>query len=270
MELGTAQTLPALRTTTVVTKPNEVTTQGMGAPPINPNNAVNMNFGNGGGINFNFGPTTDALANSAYSFLNTTFAGNNAFVSNAISGAQNFYSGLVSPATRAASNQIEQNNRLLPTLYNSLLDTNNRAMTISENMTYASIQSQQYIANNAVREQSRMARRSGKPKGFCFITTACCEYAGLKDDCYILQTLRKFRDEYMAPNPELKPLIDEYYKIAPEIVAKIKARNNSENIFAWLKTEYIDKAIQEIEACDFEAALETYRAMVLFAKGYAQ
>lgn len=54
------------------------------------------------------------------------------------------------------------------------------------------------------------------------MTTACCEYKGLGDDCYELQTLRNLRDEYIRKQPYGEELIKNYYKEAPEIVIKIK------------------------------------------------
>ena len=65
-------------------------------------------------------------------------------------------------------------------------------------------------------------RSSGSSGNFsagvgCFITTVCCEYKGLADDCEELTILRKFRDTYVP-----KQLVKEYYKIAPKIVEIIK------------------------------------------------
>jgi len=50
----------------------------------------------------------------------------------------------------------------------------------------------------------------------CFLTTACCQYKGLPDDCEELTVLRKFRETFVS-----KPVIDEYERIAPRLAAKI-------------------------------------------------
>jgi hypothetical protein len=65
----------------------------------------------------------------------------------------------------------------------------------------------------------------------CFITTACVEYAGLSDDCYELQMMRKFRDEFISSLPEATSLLNDYYRTAPSIVQSIKLQKDSKDIF---------------------------------------
>lgn len=55
----------------------------------------------------------------------------------------------------------------------------------------------------------------------CFLTTACVEHAGLPDDCVELQSMRAFRDGYIASQPEGPGLIQEYYRDAPHVVQRI-------------------------------------------------
>ena len=57
----------------------------------------------------------------------------------------------------------------------------------------------------------------------CYLTSACVEAMQKSDDCFELTTLRRFRDEWLANQPGGKEEIEEYYRIAPEIVAKIHA-----------------------------------------------
>ena len=52
----------------------------------------------------------------------------------------------------------------------------------------------------------------------CFLTTACCQHKGLADGCDELQTLRAFRDSYMRPREDLRGLVQEYCRVAPDIV----------------------------------------------------
>ena len=67
---------------------------------------------------------------------------------------------------------------------------------------------------------------SSSSSGGCFLTSACVKYLGKSDDCTELQTLRKFRDEYMAKTEDGLRLVKEYYAIAPQIVEKIDASSN--------------------------------------------
>jgi hypothetical protein len=61
--------------------------------------------------------------------------------------------------------------------------------------------------------------------GGCFLTTACTTFKGLSDNCSQLETLRKFRDQYVMSKPLGKELIREYYQKAPKVVAAIATRN---------------------------------------------
>lgn len=57
----------------------------------------------------------------------------------------------------------------------------------------------------------------------CFITTACIESRGLPVDCYELETLRKFRDNWVSKHENGPAEIGIYYEIAPKIVEKLVA-----------------------------------------------
>lgn len=66
--------------------------------------------------------------------------------------------------------------------------------------------------------------RSKNEKSGCFLTSAACQYCGLPDDCHELQTLRAFRDGYLAEVPGGPELVQRYYEIAPAIVARLDDR----------------------------------------------
>lgn len=103
----------------------------------------------------------------------------------------------------------------------------------------------------------------GKAFG-CFLTTAVCDYMGLPDDNEYLETLRKFRDGYMAENhPEL---IEEYYRISPAIVNYIAERPDKQEVYKFMFHGYILPACERIKAGDNRCAMETYYALVKYAK----
>lgn len=77
--------------------------------------------------------------------------------------------------------------------------------------------------------------------GGCFLTTACCQYKGLPDNCYELTTLRAFRDQYVAKQSYGKKMIGTYYVDAPKIIHYIDAQENCAEIY-----DLIFKQIQEI------------------------
>lgn len=102
--------------------------------------------------------------------------------------------------------------------------------------------------------------------GGCFITTAICEAENKPDDCEELQTLRHFRDTYMASAPALQKMVDEYYQIAPEIVAAIERREDKEEIYAFLKDRFLRPALVAISEGKNGLALDFYRNMVMTAR----
>ncbi|MCY4408269.1 MAG: hypothetical protein OXC15_18015, partial [Rhodospirillaceae bacterium] len=63
----------------------------------------------------------------------------------------------------------------------------------------------------------------GGGDGGCFLTTAVTERRGEPDDGPTLTLLRAFRDGYMTRTPERRALVEEYYAIAPKLVAAIPA-----------------------------------------------
>jgi len=104
--------------------------------------------------------------------------------------------------------------------------------------------------------------------GKCFITTAAVEIMGLGDKDDVLETLRRYRDEYMCNHHEGRNLVLEYYEIAPRIVKAIDESDNPIEIYTELYYKYILKAKEQIDVNLNEEAMETYRAMVEFAKNY--
>lgn len=57
----------------------------------------------------------------------------------------------------------------------------------------------------------------------CFLTTACVAEMGLRDDCFELATLRRFRDEVLDKLPGGRAEIACYYRIAPLVVSKLSS-----------------------------------------------
>lgn len=102
---------------------------------------------------------------------------------------------------------------------------------------------------------------SDTPSGSCFLTSACVGYMGKPDDCEELTALRAFRDGYVKKTESGRVLVDEYYRIAPEIVKKIDASPKREDYYAWIYGE-ITGCIALIHGGDNESALVRYEAMV--------
>lgn len=96
----------------------------------------------------------------------------------------------------------------------------------------------------------------------CFLTTACVQHAGLRDDCDELMLMRALRDRYLAKFGEGRAVIARYYEIAPYIVDCIRRTPYAEHILTWILGEV--RADAELVAWgDMEAAMLRYTLMVL-------
>lgn len=70
---------------------------------------------------------------------------------------------------------------------------------------------------------TRRQQNQNKKNSWCFITTSVCSFFEKQDDCEELTLLRNYRDTWLANQKDGKQLIQQYYKIAPEIVQKIES-----------------------------------------------
>lgn len=90
----------------------------------------------------------------------------------------------------------------------------------------------------------------------CFLTTACCEYKKLPDDCDELTTLRSFRDGWLKQQSYGPEMIRLYYADAPGIVETIEKSEDKDTILSdifskiteitsMIKSEKNEKAVIE-------------------------
>jgi hypothetical protein len=102
----------------------------------------------------------------------------------------------------------------------------------------------------------------GFKKGLCYITTAVCLSQGKADDCYELNTLRSYRDQYLMRTKEGRALVDEYYEIAPGIVFVIGMQKEPDRIYEEILKDYLMPCIRYVEEGEYEACKELYCRMV--------
>lgn len=115
-----------------------------------------------------------------------------------------------------------------------------------------------YEDPDAIHECSHFENQSS---GGCFLTTACCQYRGLPDDCYELTVLRRFRDGYLLQTDSGKAIVEEYYQIAPALVRKIDCYSSRDAIYENMYTT-ICEIVQKIEQGKHEDAVSEYQTMV--------
>lgn len=98
----------------------------------------------------------------------------------------------------------------------------------------------------AAKEEAKMIkalRRDAGLGGGCYITTAICEASGKPDDCYELTMMRKFRDQWLAKQPDGYYLINDYYETAPKIVAAIDSLRERSSIYDYLNCNFLKKCV---------------------------
>lgn len=96
----------------------------------------------------------------------------------------------------------------------------------------------------------------------CFITTAVCESFAKPDNCYELTAFRNFRNNWLAKQPEGKNIIDQYYDVAPGIVAAIDKNPNRNAIYAGIWKDYLSDCLSFIENRQFGKCKDLYMKMV--------
>lgn len=117
------------------------------------------------------------------------------------------------------------------------------------------------VKENYKSRRNKIRMPVGQKQKKCYLTTACVMSIGLKDDCNELNTLRRFRDEYLQNQPEGNRLIDEYYGIAPSIVDKINFRKDAASIYNSIYKDVILPCVDAINARQYDEALARYKDM---------
>lgn len=96
----------------------------------------------------------------------------------------------------------------------------------------------------------------------CFLSSACTTGVGLRNNCYELAVLRRFRDEHLLRTAAGATEVRRYYEIAPRIVSAINAARNSSAIYVYLYHCLVVPCVLLIEAGRPEHARLLYRRMV--------
>jgi hypothetical protein len=89
--------------------------------------------------------------------------------------------------------------------------------------------------------------KADESSGWCFLTTACVEYAGLPDNCWELQMIRRLRDEYIVNLPDGNEFLAEYYDTAPAIIRAIRSQPDHQSVFDALlhRTRLVARMIEQ-------------------------
>ena len=124
----------------------------------------------------------------------------------------------------------------------------------AENELGARVQSQRlYTISREV------AKKSGGILGSCYLTTAACQSLGLGERCYELETLRSYRDEWLAAQEQGQEEIEFYYRTAPAVVEKINQSSNAVKVYRQIYQELVEPSVRAIERGDHKQARQLYR-----------
>lgn len=217
-------------------------------------NALSLNL-NGVNLNYDLGPSVNTVAGQAYAFLNNSFNTDTAFVGGAITGGQNFLNGIISPVLDMAKTQQDFNTNTLPSMFTTL---NNQNFALGSQ----AIGTEGQVANAEILQANATARSGGGGGSFCYITTAVCETLELPDDCHTLTMLRNFRDTYMQSTAIRREFVAEYYRTAPALVAKMRARPDAKPYISRLYERFILPACLALDQGALDRAFRIYRHML--------
>ena len=98
----------------------------------------------------------------------------------------------------------------------------------------------------------------------CFITTAVVDIMGYDDNCYILKTLRMFRDEYLQNNLKYRHILLTYDAIGPQISEHLLNSDQRKIISILITESYLIPICKMIRSCDYEKAIASYIDMIKF------
>lgn len=103
---------------------------------------------------------------------------------------------------------------------------------------------------------------SGRSSSGCFLTTACVEHRGLPDDCRELTVLRAFRDGWLAKQKDGQEEIRAYYRLAPAVVERIKARTDAAEVLEEMYQRYILPCVAHVEAGEMKETYALYKELL--------
>lgn len=118
------------------------------------------------------------------------------------------------------------------------------------------------ISKFAIKNTTYEEINGGFKNRLCYITTAVCESLGKPDDCYELEVLRNYRDDFLIGENAGRDIVQEYYNVAPTIVKRINKRDDARDIYIGIWSEYLVPCIQLIEAKKLYDCKEVYSNMV--------
>ena len=102
----------------------------------------------------------------------------------------------------------------------------------------------------------------GFKRKFCFITTAACLALKKGDDCYELNALRNFRDNWLLSTEGGRKKVTEYYLFAPMIVQAINSSGKPKTEYERIWKSYLSPCLGFLEDCQNQRCEQKYESMM--------
>lgn len=218
-----------------------------------------------GGFSLNFNlPDVNTVINQAYDFHKSNSVRNFAFLRDTSVMTGQYLNAQIQPVIDATMKQISTNDGNMQNIFNQASDLSYKHLNYSREVTNKSLDYSREISLRSIEAQRAAQSQTAKSGGMCFITTAVCQYFQLADDCEELQTLRRFRDEYMLPNPDLAPFVAEYYSLAPTVDTALANHPDKDAIYANI-FYMIKAAVLAAKNSDNELCVSLYCAVIQYA-----
>lgn len=102
----------------------------------------------------------------------------------------------------------------------------------------------------------------------CFITEATMAGLGMDtqqvEQSEPLQVMRWWRDNVLSQTADGRMLVQQYYLMAPDVVAAVNSRPDSEQIYQTIFHQYLAPCVDAVKSGDNEMALKLYLEMISF------
>lgn len=115
---------------------------------------------------------------------------------------------------------------------------------------------------NNIKTADAASIQSGFKSKLCYVTTAVCRSLNKPEDCYELNLLRDYRDNYLALTENGESLVNRYYDIAPTIVKRIDKSADAEEKYHYIWERYLKPCIAYIEMGEKEQCGREYIKMM--------
>ncbi len=116
-------------------------------------------------------------------------------------------------------------------------------------------------SDSVARSAKEYSERNQSSGSGCYMTTALCDIMNMPDDNHYLQTLRRFRKDYLQRNVRGIKILLEYDVIGPKISQMLEKEQSKFSMAYTLFSNYIVPIVESIGMEQYEKAIQIYTEM---------